>query len=141
MNATVVDASVAAKWLVSEDHTDAALRLRDSEAELTCPDLLFVEVGNAVCKKVRSGELDEDLGRRMIAAILDAPLRVEPSVALLPAAWEIAVRLDRTVYDALYLALAVAFDTRLVTADRRLVRGVRSSEFDERVVWIEDLPG
>lgn len=140
MIALVVDASVAVKWLVHEVHTRAALRLRDREADLVCPDLLFLEVGNVVWKKVRAGEIDGPLGRRMVDAILDAPLRVEPSVALLPAAWEIALRHDRTVYDGVYLALAVALDARLVTADRRLVRALRSSDLGERLVWVEDLP-
>jgi predicted nucleic acid-binding protein len=137
----VVDASVAAKWLIHEEGTGAALRLEDPAWELACPDLLFLEVGNVVWRKVQSGEVDEEAGRRMVAAILDAPLQVEPSAALLPAAWEIAVRHDRTVYDGVYLALAVALDAPLVTADRRLVRGLESADFRGRILDVEDLPG
>lgn len=141
MTTVVVDASVAAKWLIEEEGTAAALRLRSPDYELVCPDLLFLEVGNVVWRKVRSGEVDEQAGRRMVAAILDAPLEVEPAAALLPAAWEIAVRHDRTVYDGVYLALAVALEAPLVTADRRLVRSLRRGDLAARVLDVADFPG
>lgn len=140
MRTVVVDASVAAKWLVDEDGTGAALRLRDAAYDLACPDLLFAEVGNVVWKKVRGGEVDEDAGRGMVAAILRAPLRVEPAAALLPAAWEVAVRHDRSVYDAVYLALALALDAPLVTADRRLVRALSEDDRAPRVIDVDALP-
>jgi predicted nucleic acid-binding protein len=136
----VVDASVAAKWLIDEEGSGAALRLRAPEYELVCPDLLFLEVGNVVWRKVRASEIEESDGRDMVAAILGAPFHVEPAAALLPAAWEIAVRHDRSVYDGVYLALAVALDAPLVTADRRLARALGGSELAERVVDVESLP-
>ncbi len=140
MTRLVVDASVAAKWLFDEPGTDAALGLRTPEFELLCPDLLFLEVGNVIWRKVRAEEVDEADGRAMVAAILEAPLQVESSAGLLPAAWEIAVRHDRSVYDGVYLALAVALDARLVTADRRLARGLASSDLAGRVVDPAGLP-
>jgi len=33
---------------------------------------------------------------------------------------------DRTVYDAMYLALAIRLKTRLITADRRLANAIRA---------------
>lgn len=135
----VVDASVAAKWLIEEEGTEAALALKDSGRDLTCPDLLFLEVGNVIWKKVRGGEIEEADGRAMVATLLDAPLSVEASKDLLPAAWEFAVRHDRTVYDGVYLALAVGIDGRLVTADRRLVRSLRGSDLETRIVMVDEL--
>jgi predicted nucleic acid-binding protein len=44
---------------------------------------------------------------------------------LVAAALEIAVAYERTVYDALYLALAVARDCTFITADDRLARALR----------------
>ncbi|MDX1661932.1 MAG: type II toxin-antitoxin system VapC family toxin [Gemmatimonadota bacterium] len=140
MTRLVVDASVAAKWLIDEEGTEAALRLRDPAYDLVGPDLLFLEVGSVVWRKVHRGEIDGDDGRAMVAAILDAPLRVELSSALLPLAWEIAVAHDRSVYDGVYLALAVAIDAPLVTADRRLARAMASTGLADRVVEIKDLP-
>lgn len=140
MTPVVVDASVAAKWLVRERLTDEALRLRGPEYVLYCPDLLYPEVGNVLWKKVRAGEIEEADGRELVSILQEAPLRVEPSVALLPAAWEIAVGHDRSVYDGVYLALAAALDASLVTADRRFHRAFEGTGLGERFLRLEDLP-
>jgi predicted nucleic acid-binding protein len=47
MNGYVVDASVAVKWLVSEDFSAEAATLLDGRATLIAPDLLFAEATNA----------------------------------------------------------------------------------------------
>lgn len=140
MTPVVVDASVAAKWLVRERLTDEALRLRGPEYVLYCPDLLYPEVGNVLWKKVRAGEIEEVDGRELVSILREAPLRVEPSVALLPAAWEIAIGHDRSVYDGVYLALALALDASLVTADRRFRRAFEGTGLGERFLRLEDLP-
>jgi predicted nucleic acid-binding protein len=44
----VVDASVAVKWYLSEDHTDAAEKLLDGGFDLHAPELIFTELGNVL---------------------------------------------------------------------------------------------
>lgn len=72
--------------------------------------------------------------------ILDAFPRLDveiyPSDALLSAAFELAVALDRTVYDSLYLALAVARNAVLITADTRFHASVAASPFADHIQWI-----
>ena len=48
MTALVVDASVAIKWLVGEDGSDAAERLLVQPLEFHAPELLKSEVANAL---------------------------------------------------------------------------------------------
>ena len=48
------------------------------------------------------------------------PLRLVTAKELLPTALELAGNLELTVYDSLYLALALLTETSLVTADRQL---------------------
>ena len=60
MSKLVVDASVAIKWLVAEQLTDESLAILGSEAELIAPDLLPIEVGDALWKKVRAADLTAD---------------------------------------------------------------------------------
>jgi predicted nucleic acid-binding protein len=43
MTGYVVDASVAVKWLVSEDYSEQAAGLLDGHSTLVAPDLLFAE--------------------------------------------------------------------------------------------------
>ncbi len=56
----VVDASVAVKWLVAEGGRPAALKLLHPTVSLDALDLIFPEVGNAMLKKVRAGEVGFD---------------------------------------------------------------------------------
>ena len=56
MTAWVIDASVAAKWLLPEDGSDQASALLGDE--LLVPDLLFAELANIFWKKQMRGEID-----------------------------------------------------------------------------------
>ncbi len=56
---------------------------------------------------------------------MDCPPLVASS-DLAARAFELANALDHSVYDRLYLALAIELDASLVTADRRLARAARS---------------
>lgn len=55
MRTIVVDASVAIKWVVEEEGSDAAAALADQD--LTAPSLLMVECANVLWVKARRGEL------------------------------------------------------------------------------------
>lgn len=140
MSAYVADASVAVKWYVPEIHSDDALRLLEPGNELHVPDLMHAEVGNILWKKSRRGEITKPEARRITRAILGAPLRVHPTAFLLDGALDIALRTDRTVCDALYVALAVALEMPLITADRRLFHALERSILRRHVLWVEDIP-
>lgn len=137
--ALVVDASVAIKWHVAEVHSAAALRLlADDAPRLHVPDLLFLEVGNILWKKVRRGDLSGDHARQIARLIATAPVEIHPSLPLFEAAVEIAIQTGRTVYDSLYVALAVSLAGRLVTADEHLVNALKTSPLAGHVLWVGD---
>ena len=54
--------------------------------------------------------------------LLVLPIARYPTIALLERAW--VLRHNFTAYDALYVALAEALDTSLVTSDERLASAV-----------------
>ena len=59
----VVDASVAAKWILPQsEHSAHATALRDQEADLTAPSLVAAEIGSAIWKAVRQGTLGRSEG-------------------------------------------------------------------------------
>jgi predicted nucleic acid-binding protein len=129
----VVDASVALKWFVPEVSSAEAARLLDGSFELWAPDLLFPEFGNILWKKIARGEIGRNEARDVAAALRRVPLGVCPSSGLLDAALEIAIAYQRTVYDALYIALAVARGCALVTADARLARALSQGPLARQV--------
>jgi predicted nucleic acid-binding protein len=121
VNAFVIDASIAVKWVVDEDGTPEALALRKG-GKLLAPELLVSECANILWKKVRLKELTRDealLAARLLQA---SDVELLPTRSLLAAAVPIAIDLDHRAYDCMYIALAIAHDCPFVTADQRLLR-------------------
>lgn len=120
MQSAIIDASVAVKWTVQEEHADQALRLLETCRDMAAPSHWIAEAANALWAKSRKRELTPDQATErvgMLAAAPVAPLAVD---RLLRRAFEIAMHAGITVYDALYLAAAADTGRPLVTADRRL---------------------
>jgi predicted nucleic acid-binding protein len=124
VSAFVVDASVVVKWFVPEIHGDAARRLLALPHEYFAPDLLFAETANTIWKKIRRGQLAADHGRQLVEDIGRIAVETVPCRVLAVDAHELAYVTGRTVYDSLYLALAIRLKTRMLTADERLAAAV-----------------
>lgn len=131
MTAYVLDASVAAKWVLPSKHEPLAaesIRLLDGfcggAINLSVPDLFWPEVGNIVWKSVRAGRISEQSALDSIDWLQDLQIPTSPTRHLVENAVMIGLACDRAVYDALYVALAVASGRPLVTADERLVNAI-----------------
>ena len=127
----VVDASLAVKWLVREEHTDKALAIlqawNNEEVTPSAPHLLPFEVANALHRKVVRGQLSVEDSTRMVERLLASRLELYQTAGLHPRALELASELQQgAVYDAHYLALAEEFGCELWTADQRFHRAVSS---------------
>jgi predicted nucleic acid-binding protein len=116
-----VKTCVVAKWFLPEEHLDAARALLTSDVELVAPDLMPIEVASVAWKRVQRGELTAKEATALIHDLAMLPVRIVPSDNLIESALELALATKRTVYDCLYVALAVAHDCDFVTADERLV--------------------
>lgn len=132
----VIDASVAAKWLLTEEHTDEAENLLVEGIALSAPDLLYTEIGNALWKRVRAREMTLDMGREALVRLREIDVIVTPASLLLDHAFELACEHRRTVYDSIYLALALQEDSVLVTADQRFYNAMRRTPLADKVEWI-----
>ena len=127
MSVLVLDLSVVIKWFVPEVHSEAAVRLLRESHHYLAPDLLFAELGNVVWKKVRREELSSADAQRLIHDLCNIAVEPVPSRTLLADALRLAVLTGRTVYDALYLALAVRLETCVITADARFHNAVAAN--------------
>ena len=141
MTALVIDASVAPKCVLPEPHSPGALGILESTDALLAPDLIYAEAGNTFWKRVARGEMDESEAHAAVAVFRRLPLRIYAHTRLMGVALELALRTGCTVYDALYLALAVARDTPMVTADRRLFERISASPLADRIRWVADCIG
>jgi predicted nucleic acid-binding protein len=117
----VVDASLVIKWFVPEIYSEAARRWLDASHDYVAPDLLFSETGNVLWKKVRRSELDENEARQLVMDLAQVAVETVATRSLLQDALALALTVGLTVYDAMYLTLAVRLETAVITGDDRFV--------------------
>ncbi len=137
----VIDASVLIKAYIPECGSEQAgrvlCRFEAGEVDLVAPDLIYPETGNILWKKVRREELMESEAQEIADAISGLPLQVESGRSLMPMALDIAMTCGVTVYDALYVALATAHETQMLTADGKLVSALVGTDYRKNVVGLE----
>jgi predicted nucleic acid-binding protein len=121
----VLDASVVLKWFHAEEGSASAIGLQDAvnEGRLASivPDLLFYEVANALVRGVNK-RVDEVTAATHLLHDMAWEV-VAPSRTLIDDAVAMAAhRPGLTVYDAVYVALALQRNAELITADVKLHR-------------------
>lgn len=124
----VVDASVLVTYLAGGELAQGARDTLFADARrIWAPHLVDAEVGHALRRIVRAGELSARAARAALDDLADLPLRRVGHRGLLDRAWEL--RANVTFYDGLYVALAERLDLPLITLDGRLAgaAGIRAS--------------
>jgi predicted nucleic acid-binding protein len=135
----VVDASVAVKWVVEEDHSAKATILLAFDA-CHAPDHWRAEAVNVLWSKVFRGDLTAADAEERMTVLLRAPVIGTPIADLMARAFAISVALTVTIDDSLYVALAEKRDIAMVTADERLIRRLSGdAALAKRMVWVGDL--
>jgi len=86
--------------------------------------LFWAELANIFWKAVRQGRWTRTAAETALLAILNRTIPTIPVLTLLEDAFEIALTFDRSVYDCVYVSLAVASKCDLVTADERLANAL-----------------
>ena len=138
MTPRVIDASAVAAAFFQEEHTAVARSLLVSQRPLCAPDLIVAELANVIWKRHVRREIDDGEARALLADFLSLPLLLTPSGELVEPALELALRTGRTVYDCLYVALAVKTKSVLVTADKRLANALAGTGLARHIAWIGD---
>lgn len=135
----VVDASLAARWLLDEDNSDRARALTwmwaDDGTVPVAPHLLPVEVANVLHRRVVRGDLNLEMAVRLVGTLLSSGVELRESPQIHVRALELASELRQgAVYDSHYLALAESLGCDLWTADERFFRAATRESF--AVNWI-----
>jgi len=126
MTMLVLDASVVVKWFVPEIYEAEAKSLLNPANQFSAPDLLFAEIANVMSMKVRRGDMAEEKAQRLVTDLHSIPIATVPCRELARETCMLAMATGRSAYDAMYLALAIMLDTRLITDDQRLANAIRA---------------
>ena len=140
MNRSVLDASVALKWVLVEPSAPIARQIRQAyvsgSVELIAPETFLLEVAHALTKGMRRGAVTDPIA--FYLDVMTTPPVLVPFEPLMLRALELSTIHRIGVYDCLYVALAEREGCDLVTADDRLVRNL--SVLFPFVVGLDSLP-
>jgi predicted nucleic acid-binding protein len=135
----VIDTSVIVKWFVEEEGHEEALRLLQSGERRLCPDVALAETANVLRRRLRMKVISH---KQMADAIRRMPVylkNVTPSVELLKDACDLAEKVDHSVYDCMFLALARReVDAVVVTADKIFLKKCVVAGFGDSIRQLED---
>ncbi len=129
-----------AKWLFNETESPNARSLLSQTYTLFAPDLMLIEVAKVVWKKRMRSEISGVTDQ--IEALHRLPNAVEliRAADFLGEAIYLAVELEHSVYDCVYLAAATAIRIPFITADRRLRDRAIESTLDLDVIDLNSVP-
>ena len=141
--ATVVDASVALKWVLDEEFSDRAEALLNdclvARRRIVGPPHLLAEVTNALYQRVRRNTITTDEGESGVLQFLRFPIESLAPAGLYHHAYNFARAHGLSaLYDSLYIVLAQLLEAELWTDDRRILRTLGSVA--PWVRWIGDYP-
>jgi predicted nucleic acid-binding protein len=117
----IIDASVAAKWVLPEPESDRAEELRRSGEALLAPTLIVAEIGNAAWKRATRGDMSSAEAMDAVETATALLTTLIPIEQLAARATEIAIELRHPIYDCFYLALAEREGAPIVSADAKLL--------------------
>jgi predicted nucleic acid-binding protein len=141
MSLYVVDSSVIVKWYVPEALSTEALRVRDGSTPLNAPDFVQVEIAAILWKKIRRGAMTRLIADSVLTDFAGlATITRHATPPLVASAFDLADRTNRTVYDCLYLALAVKLGGEMVTADEKLVNSLAGTAWGGNIIRLQDVP-
>jgi predicted nucleic acid-binding protein len=134
MNDSIIDSSVAVKWVLDEDDSElanqkATLRLLAAK-KLFLIDLAQAECGNAIVTRHNRNMLSREDASLAWEKFKLIPKTFFPVEQLMNRAVEIALKFGTTTYDALFVAAVEKRDLEGVTADVPLHRKV-STDFPQ----------
>ena len=128
MSLYVIDAGVAVKWFIEEPDSGQAKGLLTNYLrwvdDLIAPDLIVAEAVNVFWKRTVRGDLTVQEAQDSLTDLLSLNLPLTSSALLAPQALRLAQDHQRSIYDCLYLALALQRGCGCVTADERLYNAI-----------------
>lgn len=139
----VVDASIATKLIIREiDSRSAEHWYADAKGEIIAPDLIVIEVSQAVVRRVNARIIPDEAGRAALLAwrtILDGGgiTLFKSDTRDVHEAAQLAIELGHPIKDCLYLHHAIELDAVLMTADAKF--RIRALRLHPRIELLDQL--
>lgn len=137
MNTPVIDACVAIKWFLPEEGYEKAGKIFRSYNKMIAPDLFFIEFDAIVTKKVRQKLVDREDAYKISSEIRNIPFEIIPYSLISDTAFDLSSALSITQYDACYLSVAIEFNQKLYTADKRFFNGMQNTPFAHHMDYLK----
>jgi predicted nucleic acid-binding protein len=131
-----IDASVAVKTIVEEEHSDRARALVAANDMILAPAHAYAEIAEIIYRKTNAGDVEEKQALWVLAE-LPKILTLVPLDTIVADAFAIARSIRHSVYDCLYIAAAQRHGVKLVTADRRMLRKTHGTGYAPIVIDLE----
>jgi predicted nucleic acid-binding protein len=140
----VIDTSVALKWYIPESFSSEAKLYLARRIDRHAPDYLLSEAASVLLKRVRPRQARLRLARAeahmVLAALKTAPIVFHETRPLIDPALALAEEIGASLYDGLFLALALQLGGRIVTADAKLFKRIAASRHAPYGYWVELAP-
>ena len=134
----VLDCSVAAKWVLPEPGRAPALELFERYASgqvlLIAPDILLAEFASLVAKRNRRKQISAGQAHEAFSLMTKSAPKLFDTRPRLSRALDLSLQRQLSLWDCVYLALALEHDCPVLTADLRLFRAGRSGHPSVRLV-------
>jgi predicted nucleic acid-binding protein len=99
---------------------EALQLLRSSDFEFIAPDFFWLEIANVLSKAVRRRRWTAQDAQRALITLKKTEIEIRPNPPLLEDAFRLSLIHQLSVYDMIYVALALDERVDLITADLRL---------------------
>lgn len=133
----ILDASIVVKLAVDEPGRDALVTvLAARDDAIVVPDLMFVELANALWRKCVAGEVTAEQARDAMQHSVQTFRDVVPARGLASQALKIALQVKHPAYDCFYLACALAEAGQVLTADARFAAAAARGGYSDRLLLL-----
>jgi predicted nucleic acid-binding protein len=116
----VCDASAVAALLLDSGPDGQWVTQTVQSGEIAAPALVTYETANVIRRHELAGQISPDQSAQAHADLLDLAIELWPYDLLAARAWEL--RMNLSIYDATYVALAEITELTLITLDKRLAK-------------------
>ena len=128
----ILDSSVSAAWCFSDErnaYTEGVLNVLERDGGAVAPALWVLELANVLVIAERRSRISASQREEFLTAMadLDVEIAFQSPGRVFVEPIQLAIKYKLSVYDAVYLALAIARQLPLATQDEALLRAARQT--------------